>query len=284
MAWVSVHQQIRGKKLREFYKALNCSEAEAVGILTLLWLWGIDNADETGKIIAADRDDLRNVISGSVASTVDATVAVEQLIKTHWIDEIDGKDLYFHDWDEWQKDFYRGKQERQRKAKWQRQNRKEQNSSVNSSVHSGVHKSGYEDGSPSPSPKQVVEEEDNARAREGKVFEFFQQNVGMITPFQSETIGQYLDDGLEPELIIAIMQDSQGTDNKWRWIQTVLQNSFEQGIKTAEQYDAKKVEKKARDKPAPTPTSKAEQRQKALQRAMEIANKLNGGGNGNDTS
>lgn len=58
MAWISVHEQVVGGKLRTLAKELNCSQNEALGMLVTLWLWGINNADSEGKIIGATRADI----------------------------------------------------------------------------------------------------------------------------------------------------------------------------------------------------------------------------------
>lgn len=124
--------------------------------------------------------------------------------------------------------------------------------------------------SPSPSPSlslslSPLEDEEVPHAHEeeieedmfkeqaiGNVFKFFNKNIGPITPFQTDTISQYLDDGLSPDMIIAVLKDSIGKDDKWSWAKKVLGNSFDQNIKTVELYEAKKVERasaKSRDKP-----------------------------------
>ena len=160
MAWVAVHQQIDGSKLRKLRKRLHCSKAEAVGILTLLWLWGLDNADETGLIIDADKTDIRDVLIHIIAnpSTVDSTV--DAIVEDNWIDEVDGK-LYFHDWQEWQGEWYKALRDRKRKADWIKNKRSEAAQSlqedesrhrVDSSVDSRVDSSVDVDRSPSPSP------------------------------------------------------------------------------------------------------------------------------------
>lgn len=41
MAWVSVHQEVDGAKLRRLYKTIGCSKFEALGILNFLWFWGM---------------------------------------------------------------------------------------------------------------------------------------------------------------------------------------------------------------------------------------------------
>jgi len=85
--------------------------------------------------------------------------------------------------------------------------------------------------------KQVVVEEEN-------VFRFFQENIGLITPFQAELIQSYLDDGVEEKFVKEIIVDSIGKDNPWSWIRKVLESSVKKNIKTLEQYKATKVEHK----------------------------------------
>ena len=58
MAWISVYQEVDGPKLRKLSKMLSTCKAEALGILNFLWFWGMVNADETGKVLEADRTDI----------------------------------------------------------------------------------------------------------------------------------------------------------------------------------------------------------------------------------
>jgi DnaD/phage-associated family protein len=86
--------------------------------------------------------------------------------------------------------------------------------------------------------------DDDERKQVGEIFKFFSNNIGPITPFQSEVIIQYLDeDGLEPQLITQILKDSIGKGTPWDWIKAVLLNCVNKGTKTLAQYEAKKVEK-----------------------------------------
>lgn len=124
------------------------------------------------------------------------------------------------------------------------------------------------------SPSLTKQEKENARAHEphpeenksdaskltlpatqkneAELFKFFNSNIGMVTPFQAETLSKYLDDGLDPGMISAVMKDSLGMDNKWGWINKVLENSLKINVKTIEQYEAHKLERanaRSRDKP-----------------------------------
>ena len=64
MAWVSVHQDVDGAKLRRLYKTIGCSKFEALGILNFLWFWGMKNADENGLAVDADLDVLSRYLYG----------------------------------------------------------------------------------------------------------------------------------------------------------------------------------------------------------------------------
>lgn len=105
MAWISVHEQVVGGKLRTLAKELNCSQNEALGMLVTLWLWGINNADSEGKIIGATRADIAKVLYVGLNEEIDPLKAVDALITTGWID-LD-TDLYLHDWGEWQEQWYK---------------------------------------------------------------------------------------------------------------------------------------------------------------------------------
>jgi DnaD/phage-associated family protein len=114
----------------------------------------------------------------------------------------------------------------------------------------------------------------------GKVFQFYQENIGSLSSHQAEVLNSYLDDGLEPELIVEAIKDSLGSDNKWRYLEAILQNCVKNNIHTLEQYNAAKVEHKNKTKtrdptisaPAPLKTwaeIKEEQFQKNTREVIE---------------
>lgn len=104
MAWISVHDHVDGKKLRRMSKMLECSKAEALGILNFLWFWGLNNADENGRIEDADRDDIADVLSGKTQLQLEKVVDV--LFSAGWLDDVEGC-IYLHDWSEWQEQWYK---------------------------------------------------------------------------------------------------------------------------------------------------------------------------------
>lgn len=113
MSWISIHEEVLGGKLRILANEIDCSQNEALGILNRLWLWGIKNANAEGMIIGADKRDLSELLTIGKLPSLNADRIVESLIKTGWIDEING-DLYIHDWEDHQKFWYK-RIERQKK-------------------------------------------------------------------------------------------------------------------------------------------------------------------------
>ena len=113
MAWISVDQAFLGGKLRKLYKSIGCSQNEAIGILISLWLWGIDNADDSGLIMSAGKDDVAEALKSGLSLKFDAGAVVELLIKNGWIDEI-GEELYLHDWSDWRGEYNRSVKEKRK--------------------------------------------------------------------------------------------------------------------------------------------------------------------------
>lgn len=131
MAWISVHESVVGAKLRLFAKELNASQNEALGLLITLWLWGIHNADRYGKIVGATKSDVAKVIYSGLSDKLNPIDSVDALIKTNWID-IDEDGLYIHDWNEWQKQWYKAIEVRDKDRERKRREKLKQNESDSS--------------------------------------------------------------------------------------------------------------------------------------------------------
>lgn len=119
MAWISVWQEVDGPKLRKLSKALDTCKAEALGILCFLWFWGMNNADETGRVLEADREDIEGELQA--VTKLDAEKVVEALFSAGWLDDRDGH-IFLHDWDTWQEQWY--KLQKERKSNKERMRRK----------------------------------------------------------------------------------------------------------------------------------------------------------------
>ena len=120
MAWISVHDSIDGAKLRELYKKLDCSKFEATGILIYLWQWGRNNADQDGLVLNAEFEDIERYLFGiGIGCTISPKEIVNALIETGWLDDRDGH-IYLHDWDFWQKEWYKYKNRLEKDAERKR--------------------------------------------------------------------------------------------------------------------------------------------------------------------
>lgn len=108
MAWLEIHEEVDGPKLRLFRKESKLNGFEALGVLVYLWIWGIKNADKSGLLLNAEEKDIENQLSSKVykRDQIDIENVVKCLISTGWIDDKDGK-LYIHDWSEWQARWYK---------------------------------------------------------------------------------------------------------------------------------------------------------------------------------
>ncbi len=122
MAWISVYQEVDGPKLRKLAKLLETSKAEALGILNFLWFWGMNNADETGRVLEAGREDIGDAIAG--VSRVDSKAIVDALFAAGWLDAKED-DIFIHDWDTWQEQWYKLQKIRKYNAERMRRNRSE---------------------------------------------------------------------------------------------------------------------------------------------------------------
>ncbi len=102
MAWITVDQKLIGGKLRDFAKRSEISQNEAIGILIRLWLWGIDNTEENGRLVAAECEDVEEAIRSGFMEDERCKIprVVTDLIESGWIDEKEDG-LYLHDWTDW---------------------------------------------------------------------------------------------------------------------------------------------------------------------------------------
>lgn len=122
MAWVAVHDEINGPKLRALARALKCDLATATGLLIFLWQWGLRNADETGRVLYANISDVQECVIGK--TKLEPEFVVESLVATGWIDVEDDGSVYLHDWADWQKHWYRYKDRAEKDKERKREIRK----------------------------------------------------------------------------------------------------------------------------------------------------------------
>lgn len=163
MAWISVHDHVDGKKLRRMSKMLNCSKAESLGILNFLWFWGLNNADENGRIEDADRDDIAEALSGKTQLPLENVVDV--LFSSGWLDNVEGC-IYLHDWSDWQEQWYKFRRKKDYDAQ---RKRLERSRKSGGSGHGPSPQEEPEapppDGSDSPTPSTEERAQESAQPR-----------------------------------------------------------------------------------------------------------------------
>ena len=122
MIWIGVYKELKGSpKVRRLAKKLKTSNAEVLGLLNLLWFWGLENAEtETGKIMDADIEDMQYIFAGETSLPIETIVP--GMIEAGWIDSLE-EGLFIHDWGEWQADWGKAKARRDRASQYMREYR-----------------------------------------------------------------------------------------------------------------------------------------------------------------
>lgn len=153
MPWIAVHEEVLGSKLRGLRKEIKCSEAEALGILTVFWLWARKNADIDGLIGNADKSDVANAIRPYI-DDLDAYNVADALVQHGWLDDVDGK-LYVHDWYEWQQYWYSYLDKKERDKQRKRLERERR--------RSDVHEEDTGNEPPKPAPSEEIPAQEAAK-------------------------------------------------------------------------------------------------------------------------
>lgn len=95
--------------------------------------------------------------------------------------------------------------------------------------------------------KDVVSDKKNrksAKHPKNNLFNFYNNNYGLITPFISDSIISFLDDGVEEELMLRYLQIGiENNKRNWNYVKVVAQNNLNLNIKTLEQFNAKEKER-----------------------------------------
>lgn len=189
MAWISVHEQVLGGKLRNLAKEIGCSQNEALGILVRLWLWGINNADREGRIIGANKEDVAEVLNIGIDNRYSSMEVIDALINTNWIDF--EEDLFLHDWDEWQEQWYKAIEVREKDAARKREERKKARLAKKSGNYVKVELE-KEMEADLPSPKLIIphEEEPKLQPAEQKKTEEYPEGFNQFWEVYPKKVGK----------------------------------------------------------------------------------------------
>lgn len=90
------------------------------------------------------------------------------------------------------------------------------------------------------------EEEGEHQNKLKEVINFYENNITLITPFVSEDMEKYLQDGLQADLIIACMKEAVSRNKRnWHYVVSILNDCCNNNIKTAEQFYIKQKDFKS---------------------------------------
>jgi len=129
MKWISIHDNLLDDgRIFNLAREIGCTQNEVVGMLVRLWLWGINNTDETG-VINESKADIANMMHMKID-------IVDMLIKYNYISVIDGK-LYLDDWYNQQSIYYKKMDEKKKCAERVRKYRAKKKSKVRDNINIG---------------------------------------------------------------------------------------------------------------------------------------------------
>ncbi len=94
--------------------------------------------------------------------------------------------------------------------------------------------------------KENITSINNKKEEEGdfkKIINFYEDNITLITPFVSEDIQRYLQEGLDSNLIIDCMKEAVSRNKRnWHYIVSILNDCCNNNIKTSKQFNIKQRE------------------------------------------
>ena len=94
--------------------------------------------------------------------------------------------------------------------------------------------------SPSGTGVKSTDDGDNGNSALKKIYDAFSENIHPITPFEAETLGAWVDDGMEPDAIIwAIRQAVLQGKRTAKYIDAIIRNLHTENITTAAGAEAR---------------------------------------------
>lgn len=133
----------------------------------------------------------------------------------------------------------------------------QQSDSVQDSVQDGVQDGVQNGGQNEPQTehlyKQDLTDKDNINNNTMRVraYECYEQNIGLLSGVVAEAIQSYLDDGVEDGMVCAAIEDAALNNvRKWAYVNKILSEKLNSGIKTLAAYNREKTERgRGRDRP-----------------------------------
>lgn len=83
--------------------------------------------------------------------------------------------------------------------------------------------------------------------RNSSVFDFYEQNFGMMSRHIRDCMMAWLDEGMEPDLIIRAMEIAvEHNVRKWNYVDAILRETSQKGIRTLAEFEKEKRERNAK--------------------------------------
>lgn len=79
---------------------------------------------------------------------------------------------------------------------------------------------------------------------------FYQNNFGLLTPMIAQEISQWLEDGIEEELMLHLMKEAVSNNARtWRYVNAAIKNQHQKNVFTLQQYLSAEEERRRQRQP-----------------------------------
>jgi len=275
VAWIESHQGLaKHPKTLKLARKLNISIAQTIGHLHLFWWWAMDYAQD-GDLSHCDPED----IAIAADWQDDAKLFVDALIDVGFIDRGDDGSLSIHDWYE-----YAGKLIERRAADAARKKKSREKKDVRDVPYgcppdiqriSEVNPAEVTRTSSVtvPKPKPIDDDDVNTHARDEKfarAYRTFEQHFGIVNPMQAQVLEEYIDAGLEPEMIEDAAVETRRRGFGVDYFLGILKNCADRGIMTRQAFreDQTRFEQKKASRARAGPVNRLQMANESLIRSI----------------
>ena len=268
MAWIESHQELaRHPKTKKLARLLGVSLPAAVGHLHFLWWWAMDYAQD-GDLSRYDEAD----IADACGWDGDPAVMVRALVDSGFLDSTDDG-LTIHDWHE-----YAGRLIEKREQNKERKKKSRARHAPVTRPSRGQDEDGNDGhasvtGLPNHTKPNNDDDDIYTRTRDDKfaeAYRTFEQHFGLLNPTQTETLGSYIDAGMEPEMIedAAVETRRRGFGADYFW--GILKNCSDRGILTRQAFreDQERFEQKKANRTRAGPANRLQVANESLIRSI----------------
>ena len=280
MAWIESHQGLaKHPKTLKLSRLLKVHIAQAVGHLHFFWWWALDYAQD-GDLSKCDVEDI------AVAANWpgDAEEFVSAMCDAGFLDRDESGKLSIHDWYEYAGRLIekRAEDAERKRAERERKKQKKKDVQQTSKEHpedvqrtSNGHPKDVQGMSSVtvPKPNYIDDDDIYANHRNEKfaaAYRTFEQHFGLLNPTQTQTLGEYIDAGMEPEMIedAAVETRRRGFGADYFW--GILKNCSERGILTRQAFreDQERFEQKKANRTRAGPANRLQVANESLIRSI----------------